>query len=179
MPFSSSLGKQNIVLWFEKNKNSISSILDIGAGSGTYPKLLKNIVPNAKWIGIEAWQPYLEKFSLEQQYDEIHNVDVRNFNWNPLSSKVSVTIAGDVLEHITKDEAVELVNTILDHSEHLIISIPVSYCPQDEFEGNPFEEHIKPDWSDEEMKDTFGHYIKEYQIFEKKNLKLGVYVLSK
>jgi hypothetical protein len=43
MGTSSKQGKSETVIWVEKNKDSINNILDIGAGSGTYYKLLSPI----------------------------------------------------------------------------------------------------------------------------------------
>ena len=42
MPTSSFFGKQETLGWFRKHEDSIRRILDIGAGSGTYPNLIKN-----------------------------------------------------------------------------------------------------------------------------------------
>ncbi len=56
MPYSSPIGKDQILNWFKENKNHITKVLDIGAGSGTYPSLIKNSGDtfNIEWTGIEA-----------------------------------------------------------------------------------------------------------------------------
>jgi hypothetical protein len=172
MGFSAKHGKKEIIQWVNDDKDSISSILDIGPGQGTYFDLLSSM-KQFSWEGIEAWKPYIEKFQLEKKYNKIYNEDVRNFNWN--EKFYDLIIAGDILEHMSKDDAVILVENCLNHSKQLIISIPVVYMPQGELENNPFEVHVKPDWSDDEVKTTWGKYIKDSARVKM----IGVYLLSK
>jgi SAM-dependent methyltransferase len=179
MGYSLRGGKPETAQWFKENESSITRVLDIGAGSGTYIKLIKEefkICLDSHWIAIEAWKPYIEKFKLESLYNKVINQDVRTLDWDSLG-EFSVTIAGDVLEHMTKEEAVELVSKILKKSKTLIISIPVVYMPQDELEGNPFEVHVKPDWSHEEVLLTWGDKIKKFYRKSPKS-KIAVYWLS-
>lgn len=173
-------GKLQIVDWFKENQSSINSILDIGAGRGTYIKLIKEdnkLCINSTWVAIEAWTPYIQNFKLKEKYDRVINQDVRTLDWSQFK-KLDVTIAGDVLEHMSKSDAVALVNNILNNSNFLIISIPIVHFPQDEIEGNPFEVHVKDDWSHEEILETWGQYI--INSFRKgTKSKIGVYWLKK
>lgn len=179
MGYSLRGGKPETAEWFKENESRIDRVLDIGAGSGTYVKLIKeefDICKDSYWVAIEAWQPYIEKFNLVSMYDEVINTDARTLNWN-LLGKFSVAIAGDVLEHMTKNEAIELVDKILKNCDTLIISIPIIYMPQDELEGNPFEIHVKPDWSHDEVIDTWKNKIKKFYRKSPKS-KIAVYWLS-
>jgi 2-polyprenyl-3-methyl-5-hydroxy-6-metoxy-1,4-benzoquinol methylase len=187
MPHSSGIGKAETVRWFILNKDKIKRVLDIGVGAGTYAKIIKiqkNLAKDAEWVGIEAWTPYIEKFELNNLYDQIINLDVRTVDWSSMGS-FDVAIAGDVLEHMTKDEAVDLVEKVLDHATTMIISIPIWEYPQGAAHGNPFEVHVKEDWSHEEVKETWGKYIQKSFVgyYEEAdgslNSKLGIYWLSK
>jgi 2-polyprenyl-3-methyl-5-hydroxy-6-metoxy-1,4-benzoquinol methylase len=175
MGISSAQGKIETFNWVNANKDSIMNVLDIGAGSGTYHTLLSPI-KKFNWTGIEAWKSYIDEFSLESKYDKIHNIDVRSFLWKDFYDLV---IAGDILEHITKDEAILLVENILAHTNTLIISIPIVHMPQDEINNNPYEKHIKDDWSHNEVMETWKLYIKEFWIPKGKKVQVGVYWLSK
>lgn len=180
MPYSLATGKPETGNWFLQNSESISRVLDIGAGSGTYPKLIKHeydTCKSAEWVGVEAWDNYITEFNLPALYDTVINMDARLIDWNSLG-EFDVAIAGDVLEHMTKDEAVALVDNILNISKTLIISIPIVYMPQDEYEGNPFEIHIKPDWSHAEVMETWGDLITK-SFVKSKASKVGVYWISK
>lgn len=175
MGISSKQGKNETFIWVDKNKDNITSILDIGAGSGTYYKLLSPI-KNFKWYAVEAWSSYIDEFKLTEMYDNIYNEDVRNFNWD---ANYDLVIAGDILEHMSKQDAEILVEKILNNSNTLIISIPITHMPQEEINGNPFEFHVKDDWSHQEVLDTWRTYVKEFWIPTGKKVQVGVYWLSK
>ena len=174
MPTSSLQGKKEIIEWITTRKN-ISKVLDIGAGEGTYPKLFKedkNMLVNADWWAIEAWTPYIEEYQLASLYDNILNEDVRSIDWNKLPN-FDLVICGDVLEHMTKEESQEVVSKALEKTKELIISIPIVRAKQGAVGGNPFEIHVKDNWSHEEVLDSFPN-IKEHATTKR----IGVYLLS-
>lgn len=181
MPYSLKGGKEQTAEWFLDNQDKISRVLDIGVGSGTYARLIKDqygICKNADWVGIEAWTPYIEKFNLNSLYNTIINEDARKINWDTLGS-FSTTIAGDVLEHMSKKDAMELVDKILNYSNVLIISIPIIHMPQSEgVYNNPFEVHVKDDWTHDEVLSTWGNYIFKFYRKSVKS-KIAVYWLRK
>jgi len=78
---------------------------------------------------------------------------------------------------MTKEEAIILVDNILKNTNTLIISIPVIYSPQDDVGGNPFEIHVKPDWSVDEIREIWGDKIKMEWRKGKKSF-IGVFWLS-
>lgn len=180
MPFSSKTGKHEIGTWFAQNADSVNRILDVGAGSGTYPKLIKtdfNCCTSASWVGVEAWEPYISQYKLPELYDNIIHSDIRVIDWGAIGT-FDVAIAGDILEHMTKEEAIKLVDDLLRISTILIISIPIVYMPQDAYKGNPYEIHVKPDWSHEEVMETWGANIVNHHVRSKAS-KVGVYWISK
>jgi hypothetical protein len=180
MGYSLRGGKAETAEWFRENQSLITRVLDIGAGSGTYAKLIKQefgLCHNTEWVAVEAWAEYITQYELDKLYNHVINQDARTLDWNKLG-KFSVTIAGDVLEHMTKDEAIILVDQILANSSTLIVSIPIIYMPQDEVNGNPYEVHVKPDWSHDEVIATWKPYIKNFYRKSVKS-KIAVYWLAK
>jgi glycosyltransferase involved in cell wall biosynthesis len=176
MPSSSQRGKSwiiNKVLEIAKT-HKIETVWDIGAGNGTYSKLLKKNFPNSHWTAFEIWDPYIKKYDLKSKYNTVITNDARLIDFG-IYPKANLAFAGDVLEHMTKEEAVKLVNHILTHCEHLVISIPIIYYEQGPYEGNPYEVHVKPDWSDKEFIETFKDFIIDNAVDEE----IGVYLLSK
>jgi cyclopropane fatty-acyl-phospholipid synthase-like methyltransferase len=174
MPSSSKEGKIEIVEWC-RQLESVERILDIGVGKGTYWNVFckkNNMFLNAEWIGVEAWQPYIEHFTLEKKYSKIINEDIRKVNVFDLG-KLDVVFMGDVLEHITKEEAVELVHNLSSVTRYGIISIPIVHYPQGEEHGNPFEAHVKDDWSHDEVLATFPNITKTF-----KGNVIGCYLLD-
>jgi predicted TPR repeat methyltransferase len=180
MSYSLKSGKAETLAWFQTNEPTIKTVVDIGPGSGTYVKLIREDAKccvDATWIGVEIWKPYIEEFKLEQRYTQVLNQDVRTVDWTALNP--DVVIAGDVLEHMTKQDAVALVDRILAVAKTLIVSIPIRHMPQDEHTyPNPHEAHIKDDWSHEEVTETWKHYIKDSYRKSQKS-KLGVYWMSR
>src|SRR5574343_669279 len=144
MPFSSSNGKA----WTKRLLNRVISassgvrIVDIGPGSGTHVKLLEAPRDMCHWTGVEVWQPYVEKYQLNTLYDTIIVEDSRR--WQP-SGRYDIAIAGDVMEHMTKEEAKSLYEQLLQTSDLVLMSIPIIHYPQGEYDGNPYEAHIKDD----------------------------------
>jgi predicted TPR repeat methyltransferase len=175
MGTSSKQGKPETVKWVDDNKDTINSILDIGAGSGTYYKLLSPLKA-FKWSAVEAWKNYIEEFELEKMYDTVYNEDIRNFKWK---EEYDLVIAGDILEHMSKQDAEDIVKKILKHTKTLIISIPITHMPQEAINNNPYEVHVKDNWSHQEVLDTWKGKIKECWIPTGKKVQVGVYWLSK
>jgi cyclopropane fatty-acyl-phospholipid synthase-like methyltransferase len=160
MPTSSKEGKSEIVNWC-RSLTDINNILDIGAGKGTYVRLMKknSIFIDSNWVGLEVWAPYIKKYSLDTLYNNIINIDARKIKELNLKN-LDLVFLGDVLEHMTKEESINLVNELSSISKYCIISIPIVHYPQDEIEENPFEVHIKDDWSHQEVLDSFENIEK-------------------
>lgn len=150
----------------------IQSILDIGVGEGTYFNILSPYLENTKWSGIEAWEPYIKKYELRQKYEILINKDVRQINFAEGPS-YDLAIFGDVLEHMTKLEAQTLIKTITPKTNLMIISIPIIDFPQDIIAGNPFEKHVKDNWSHKEVLESFPNIISAF-VHEF----IGVYFVS-
>jgi SAM-dependent methyltransferase len=176
MPVSSKLGKSWTREWVIKNNQNINSVLDLGCGAGTYIKLFKektNLLSHATWTGIEVWEPYITQYKLSERYHTLINHDIRNLDFFKLG-KFDLCFLGDVLEHMTKEESVEVVMNVLNYCKYVIVSIPVVHMPQGIHENNPYEIHVKDDWSDIEVKETFPHIIESTV-----DKKIGVYLLKK
>ena len=170
---SSREGKDVVLEWVKDLP--LENVLDIGAGSGTYKKLfLKNKLPDtAHWTAVEAWEQYIKDFDLESMYNAVINQDIRKVEFSSLGT-FDITFMGDVLEHVTKEDAIAIVDQVMAISKYAIISIPIVHWPQSERHNNPYEVHVKDDWSDQEVKSTFSKYIKKSHAGEK----IGVYWLE-
>jgi glycosyltransferase involved in cell wall biosynthesis len=142
-------------------------MLDIGCGSGTYAKMF----PDADWTGVEIWEPYVEKYGLTNLYGNLYVEDART--WEPVAH-YDVAFAGDILEHMTVDEAKSLLARLKSCADTVVVSIPIGHYPQGEYEGNPHEAHITDNWTDEEVRRVFGEPSWAHVDGE-----IGVYIWSK
>lgn len=149
--------------------NCPESVLDVGAGAGKYGHLARAIYPEIKIDAIEIWQPYIDKYNPNCLYDNIINTDVRDFD----EFVYDLVILGDILEHMSKEDAVLVMEKVSQKASMAIISIPTCYCPQGHVHDNPYEEHVKDDWTHEEIMDTFSN-IFHYELFEE----TGTYFLD-
>jgi hypothetical protein len=139
-----------------------TTVLDVGAGQGTYLNLIREglgaeVIVNA----VEVWQPYIDQFDLLNRYDKLFAMDVRDMT----NFKYDLVILGDILEHMSEDDAVGLWEKISKQAKYAMISIPIIHYHQDAINGNPYEIHVEEDWTMERVLEKFKG-ITEYKKFE-------------
>lgn len=138
------------------------SVLDVGAGAGNWYDALRHAGFAGQVHAVEVWAPYVTEYELPDRYDRVWTDDIRlwgkaRFAW------YDVVIFGDVLEHMSKDEAVEVWHRA-GMAPHATIAIPIVHYCQGHLNGNPYEEHIKADWSHDEVLGAFPG-ITDSQVF--------------
>lgn len=171
IPGSIEEGKSWIDYQLRQISTPIKTVLDIGCGYGTYYNYFNATIPNCKWTGVEIWEQYKDQYNLASMYDTLIMTDACQVNYE---EQHDVTFVGDVLEHMEKDKAVDLVHRLMKRTKYLFISIPIVYYPCTEYEVNPYLRHVKPDWSNAEVVKEFGQYIKASQLGNT----VGVYLLT-
>lgn len=164
MPYSYSLFKddvkQSIIDYFPSD----IKILDVGCGSGTYATLLREHFPFMD--GIEIFPEYVSSFDLLMKYRRVFIGDIREFD----ISMYDLIIMGDVLEHLSQEDAIALIDRVNNHGINLLVAVPYMY-EQGEMYGNSHEAHLQPDLTPEVMSirypslslifgdDKYGYYI--------------------
>ena len=137
------------------------TILDVGAGQGVYLNLIReSLGDNPIVTAVEVWQPYIDQFNLENRYDYLYPLDVRELS----SFEYDLVILGDVLEHMSEQDAIDLWDRISKQAKYAIISIPIIHYHQDAINGNPYEIHVDEDWNTERVLKSF-HSIIEHVEF--------------
>ena len=136
--------KKEIKEYLENRYRDIS-VLDVGAGSGTYGKLL-----DFEMDAIEVFKPNIERYHLEEIYRNVYNEDIRNFRY----AWYDLVIFGDVLEHLSVEEAQEVLRYACQHSDDVLVAVPYEY-KQGEEEGNVYEIHKQDDLTPEIMKERY------------------------
>ena len=143
IPYSSHEGKD----WTVARLKELApkTILDVGAGSGTYVNLLRPYFPDTHFTGNEIFARYVTQFGLAGLYDEVIVGDVRELEL----PEVDVIIFGDVLEHMEIHEAQDVwrrARSVVRQA--VVVSLPIVPYPQGPVDGNDHEAHVA-DWSDE------------------------------
>ena len=121
MPYSSTSGKsviRTILSRLDKlaYKGAPLRGLDIGAGSGTYPKLVRELMSSKiNWTGIEIWEPYVKQFELDKLYDNLilESADSALEKLCSEAKSYDLIFVGDVLEHMTRETAVNVLSARL------------------------------------------------------------------
>ena len=137
------------------------TVLDCGAGAGTYLDLIKaNLGYQTIVVGVEAWYPYIIKYDLEDRYDILYPIDIRDV----ASFQYDLVILGDILEHMPESDAVLLWNRISEEAKYALISIPIIHYEQGAINDNPYEVHVEEDWTTEKVLQKFSNIV-EYKEF--------------
>jgi hypothetical protein len=138
MPFSCNVLKEDVRVYFSKYIESGVRILDVGIGVGTYGKLLKNM--GYKMDGIEAWLPYIMKYDLTKLYDNVIIGNVMTYD----TSNYDVIIMGDILEHLSIDDGLRLMERIEKCGQVCIVAVPYE-MDQGIVDKNVYEVHHQND----------------------------------
>lgn len=141
MPHSYHYGKHEAVEFIKKHTTPNSKILDVGPGVGTYADYLK---PDYHIDGLEIYDGYITAYELDKKYKNIYLGNIVEFD----VSEYDFVIIGDVLEHLTVDEA----NIVLQKCKNVLVAVPYM-CPQGGVDFmhnehhlvNPYEAHKQPD----------------------------------
>ena len=141
-------GKKEVAEWVRINFDWSTTILDVGAGFyGTYRRLLKEY-PNMD--AVEVFAPSAEK--INDMYNTVYVEDIKDFNWD--GKDYDLIIFGDVIEHLSIEDAQRVLELAKEHCKDLIVAVPFMY-PQEAVNGNKYEEHLQGDLTLENMKERY------------------------
>lgn len=144
------------------------TVLDVGIGYGKWGFLCREyleahadrVYPDdwkVKITGVEAWTPYIERIPwIGDLYDEIYPSRIEDL----VSSlpDFELIIAGDVIEHLMKDDALMVLEELKKRTvKAFILSIPIGerWLGNMVIAGNDFESH-RSTWSLEELNKIMG-----------------------
>ena len=129
-----------------------SSILDLGCGY--LSQVHRFNVPFS--VGIELFDPYLQESARKGIHSQYIKADIRRIEFKPKSFDAVMAI--EVLEHLTKEEGVELLNKMSEWArKKVIITTPNGYLWQDDYDDNPLQEH-KSGWDTDDLR-KFGFKV--------------------
>lgn len=158
MPTSIAEGKDWSLERFEKIRPD--TVCDVGPGEGTYAKLLRPAHRGLWWTAVEIHKPYIRRYGLKNtakrkdMYDEVHNLDARVAPDHLFHR--DLVIFGDVLEHMARGDAVDLLHKAeAVGAWNILVSLPIVEAPQGEVDGNPHEEHLHH-WDADDMDDVLA-----------------------
>lgn len=142
MPYSYSLYKKEFKDHLVNRFANDIQILDVGCGSGGYFELLNLYYPNID--GIEIYPNYVQMFNLDTKYRRLIIGDILQQDL----TEWEYFIMGDVIEHLSYEEALQLIEKIHKSGRFMMVAVPYLF-KQDEEYGNIHEIHKQPDLTKE------------------------------
>lgn len=147
------------------------TILDVGCGFGRWGFLGREVLEvwnlryNKKdWkIKIDAVEIFKDFITPVHRYlyDEIIIGDIRKVAKD--LKEYDLIIMSDIIEHLTKEDGLKIVDELLEKCKWMIIQTPLGFRKQPEVFGNKYEEHLSGYFPE----DFKGKYI---EIVEAKNM---------
>ena len=152
------VGKDVVVEWIRKNFNTDSRILDVGACDGKWKKLL----PEYRMDAVEIWEPYCKNLT---EYENVYNYNIVGM----IYEYYDLIIFGDVIEHMTVEEAQQVIKYAYPRCTDMIVAVPFLY-PQEAVDGNPWQAHKQPELTAELFAERYPslevlNYAEEYYCY--------------
>jgi hypothetical protein len=148
MPYSYPTYKTDVKEHFVKHIDVSNKILDVGPGSGVYSELLREL--GYQMDCLEIFEPYIHEFNLTNKYDNVIVGDITNFHF----IKYDYIIMGDVLEHLTVNDAKDFMSKVSYLDIKCLVAVPYDY-EQGEYYGNIYETHLQPDLTPENVLERY------------------------
>lgn len=140
MPFSSNEFDNYVELFLKEDKPQ--RILDVGAGAGKYGIMTREILGESCVVeAVEPFAPYIEDFCLNDFYTKVHVADILTFLELYHDFWWDWAILGDVIEHMSKSYALDVLDRLSYMAKRVLIITPVN-AAQGEDCGNALERHI-------------------------------------
>lgn len=145
-----------------------TQILDVGAGSGKYRDILHDF-PDID--AIEPHSPYIERFELHNRYRRVFDCSAQHISpYQP--SWYDLVIMGDVLEHMTVEDARQFLYLCASSRTAVLVAVPYLY-EQEDYDGVEWERHIQSDLTHEVFIERYGDFGFECLV---RDDKYGIYV---
>ena len=156
MATSYSTYKKEIGEFLKGKYDKDASILDVGAGEGTWLPYLNDYFWNFE--AVEIFAPNIINYDLKHKYKKVYNIDIKDFEYD----YYDIIIFGDIIEHLEVEEADKVLRYAFNRCSDLIVAVPY-LNPQGVEEGNIYEIHKQDDLTDKIMKERYPYLFCIYR----------------
>jgi len=126
----------------KRELKNCNSVIDLGCGNNSPLCRFK------RWFKIIG----VDDYEISKLHDKFYQRNVRDLYELFLNKSVDAIVALDLIEHLTKEEGLELIKKMERIAKKkIIIFTPNGFREQSAFDGNPLQIH-KSGWDFEEMK---------------------------
>jgi len=147
-------GKPEVIAYImrlasEKRPKQQFKVLDVGACDGKWADYLQHAASMQKSPAmiidaVEAWAP--NAMQIEYKYRRVFCMEIQSLSYR--KGAYDLAIFGDVIEHMTPEDARKVLDYALERCKEVIVGVPFRY-PQGPIYGNPYERHIQDDLTHE------------------------------
>ena len=155
---SLNVGKSESVKWIKEHFKKNATCLDVGPCDGKWSDLLRDYLI---MDGVEIYAPNIDKHNLSAKYRNIFRADVRGFQYE----YYDLIIFGDVLEHMSIEDAQKVIEYAAPRCENFLIAVPYKWVNRSHY-GNPWEIHIQDDLTPENVLERYPG-IKPLFVYER------------
>ncbi len=128
----------------------LDSIIDIGAGDGTYRKLMgTDLGHEFKWVALEKE----DHNNLNEIYNDVYQGNIRTFDFST-AGDFDLALFGSVFEKISKEDSIAAATRCLENCKSYMVSVPISSTETKATKGQ---------WSHKEIMDSFPDIVSYIQ----------------
>lgn len=150
-------GKPEIKWFIVSHLPKGAECLDVGACDGEYYNLLGDyLVMDA----VEVWEPNVKQYHLMDKYRDVYVKNIKDVFYN----HYDLVIFGDIIEHLTVEDAQKVIEYAKEHSDMVIVAVPYRF-EQDALYGNPYERHIQDDLTEDIFMERYKGFTLQVPYF--------------
>ncbi len=132
---------------FKRELVGCSTVLDLGCGCNSPIQFLN--IPYK--IGVELYEPYIEKSKSGGIHNEYVRADVNEVEFN--DKAFDAVLAIDIIEHLTKEDGYRLIGRMQDWAiKKIIVTTTNGFVWQDDYDGNELQKHVSG-WDAHELRE--------------------------
>lgn len=122
-------------------------VLELGCGKDSL-LIRSGIIKKLRVTGVDIFEPYVKLHNSDGLYEACIQADITEINFGP--DQFDAVVCMDVLEHITKDEGIKLLDKMKVWGSKVIITTPNGTVPGIPSDDNIYQEH-QSGWTAEEL----------------------------
>ena len=147
-----------VVRWLKEELDGCESVLDLGCGQSSMFQYVEGVKYS---LGVEYFKPYIDESLKQGIHTEYINYDVTKLGLPEAQFEAVMLV--DVLEHIEKEDALELLEKMKHWArKNVVVIVPNGFLPQGDTygDGNEKQHHVSG-WTPEELEDL-GYRVKGF-----------------
>lgn len=119
----------------------VSSLLDVGCGPGIVGALCRVYRDADRTVGVDAFDPYLERVRRHHLYDELVKWRLEDVPLPFADGEFDVATCIEVIEHLPREAGERLLDELERVAGRVVVTTPNWFFDQEELDHNPLQRH--------------------------------------